>query len=93
MATSAILGLLPRRVVRVERWVLRDERRSAVLAASSLGEAMWEDVMVHCSISVFSGVEYCVLLARYAVIQPNYHICTTLCCLAPPQPMAWSGMV
>ena len=66
MATSATLGLCPRRVVRVERWVLRDESRSAVLAESSAGEAMWMAVMSHCSISAFSVVEYCecCLLAR-----------------------------
>jgi hypothetical protein len=53
-----MLGLCPRRVVRVERWVLSDERRSVVFAASSVGEAMWLAVMSHCSISVFSAVEY-----------------------------------
>jgi hypothetical protein len=58
MATSAMLGLWPSRVVRVERWVLSDERRSVVLAESSLGEAMWLAVMSHCSTSVFSAVEY-----------------------------------
>jgi len=51
-------GLLPRRVERVERWVLREERRSAVFALSSDGEAMWEEVMSHCSISVLSIDEY-----------------------------------
>ena len=55
---SAMLGLEPRRVVRVERWVLREERRSAVLALSSVGEAMCWAVIVHCSISAFSGVVY-----------------------------------
>jgi len=44
--------------VRVLRCVLRVESRSAVLAASSLGEAMCEDVMSHCSISAFSGAVY-----------------------------------
>jgi len=58
MATSAMEGLLPRRVERVERWVLREERRSAVFALSSDGEAMWEEVMSHCSISVLSIDEY-----------------------------------
>lgn len=38
---SATLGLEPRMVVRDERWILRDARRSAVLAASSEGEAIW----------------------------------------------------
>jgi len=55
---SATEGLEPRRVVRVLRWVLSEERRSAVLAASSVDEAMWDEVMSHCSISVFSLVEY-----------------------------------
>lgn len=58
MATSATLGLLPSSVVREERCVLRVERRSAVLAASSEGEAMCEEVMSHCSISVLSAVVY-----------------------------------
>lgn len=56
---SATEGLLPNSMVRVERWVLRDDRRSAVFALSSVEEAMWEEVMTHCSISVFSEVEYC----------------------------------
>jgi len=59
MATSATLGLLPSRHVRAERWVLREERRSAVLALSSEAEAMCEEVMSHCSISVLSVLEYC----------------------------------
>ena len=45
--------------MRAERWVLREERRSAVLALSSEGEAMCEEVMSHCSISVLSVLEYC----------------------------------
>lgn len=40
------------------RWVLSEDRRSAVLAASSEGEAMCEEVISHCSISAFSGVVY-----------------------------------
>lgn len=58
MPTSAMEGLLPRRVERVDRWVLREDRRSAVLAGSSVAEATWEEVMSHCSISAFSGWEY-----------------------------------
>lgn len=55
---SATLGLCPSSVVRVERCVLRVERRSAVLASSSVGEAMCAAVTRNCSISVFSAVEY-----------------------------------
>ena len=58
MATSAMLGLEPRRVVRLERCVLRWDRRSEVFALSSDEETMWWAVMSHCSISVFSAVEY-----------------------------------
>jgi hypothetical protein len=58
MATSAMLGFAPRSVVRVERCVFRADRRPAVLALSSEGEAMWEEVMSHCSISAFSALEY-----------------------------------
>lgn len=35
------------------------ERRSAVFALSSVGEAMCAEVIRNCSISVFSVVEYC----------------------------------
>jgi hypothetical protein len=59
MPTSATEGLLPRRVERVERWVFKEERRSAVFAGSSVAVAMWEEVMSHCSISAFSGWVYC----------------------------------
>jgi hypothetical protein len=54
-----MLGFAPRSVVRVARWVLRVDRRSSVLALSSEEEAMWEEVMSHCSISAFSAVVYC----------------------------------
>lgn len=56
---SAMLGFEPRRVVRVERCVLREASRSAVLASSSDEGATCWDVMSHCSISVFSALEYC----------------------------------
>jgi hypothetical protein len=59
MPTSATEGLLPSRVERVERWVFKEERRSAVFAGSSVAAAMWEEVMSHCSISAFSGWVYC----------------------------------
>ena len=54
--------------MRVERWVLKDERRSAVFAPSSLEEAMWWDVMSHCSISIFSAVVYCGV-GQYGVVR------------------------
>lgn len=43
----------------MERWVFKEERRSAVFAGSSVAVAMWDEVMSHCSISAFSGWEYC----------------------------------
>ena len=58
---SATEGLLPRIVVSVERCVFKDERRWAVFAASSVGEAMCADVVSHCSISTFSPSVYSVL--------------------------------
>lgn len=59
-----MLGFDASRVVRVDRWVLREERRSAVLALSSVGEAMWLDVMSHCSISALSVLVYCVVVSQ-----------------------------
>ena len=48
--------------MRVLRCVFRDERRSAVFAASSVDEAMCDEVMSHCSTSVFSlPLYYCAL--------------------------------
>jgi len=73
--------LLPRRVVRVLRCVFRDERRSEFFAASSLDEPTCDEVMSHCSISVFSLLLYCVigetclLLIFPTGVQSIYYLC------------------
>ncbi|KAG9680203.1 hypothetical protein KCU99_g269, partial [Aureobasidium melanogenum] len=71
---SATEGLEPRRVVRVLRWVLSEDRRSAVLAASSVEEAMWEEVMSHCSISVFSVDRVGLLEKRSGLVVEGSHV-------------------
>jgi hypothetical protein len=55
MAMSATEGFAPSSVVRLERCVLSDDRRSADFAASSEDEAMCEAVMTHWLSSAFSA--------------------------------------